>query len=171
MHPERTLQKLEATLAAWRELIAGFDDAAFARLPRRGWSAAHVADHVLGTADVLLNNSDEAADGGGQPGRSSFGAALFTGLGSFPPIRIEVKKPPEGLESLYEPEKLTREETLEGLDELAARMRALAEKVAGAPQDVRRKHWAGGWFNARQWFQLAEMHTRHHLRQLRRLAK
>jgi len=50
-------------------------------------------------------------------------------------------------------------------------MQGSVETVRSAPKDARRKHWAGGWFSARQWYQSVEMHMRHHMRQMKRIAK
>ena len=43
--------------------------------------------------------------------------------------------------------------------------------VERASKSIRLKHWAGGWFNAAQWMHSAEMHAKHHFRQIVRLLK
>ncbi|MHC4493171.1 MAG: DUF1569 domain-containing protein, partial [Planctomycetota bacterium] len=88
----------------------------------------------------------------------------------FPPFRLKVPSNlPDHLKRASDPDSPPKAEALERFATVARRTRDLCDAVAAAPRGLRSKHPAVGWVNARQWYQLSEMHMRHHLRQLRRI--
>jgi len=92
-------------------------------------------------------------------------------MGGLPPMRIRVpveKLPPE-LHIFAKPEQRSKPEGLARLAGVVEQMRTLAGVVDGSTKTCRRHHPASGWLNALQWFQMTEMHMRHHLRQVDRL--
>ena len=52
---------------------------------------------------------------------------------------------------------------------LISRMDALEASLGDATDDRKTFHGGFGWLNAREWFELVEMHTRHHRRQQQEL--
>jgi len=171
MKAEKILQKFETTYQNWRSKLESFDDAAFQRPPENGgWSAGQVCCHVSDVSDSMLANLEQCAQGDAEDRGFSFLPAMITAVGSLPPAKIKV---PTGLPPEYQhfakPQPMAKADALARLDGIAARMRELRPKVEGASKRMRRKHPAGGWLHAQQWYQMNEMHLRHHLRQLGRL--
>lgn len=164
------LTRYDETLAEWRRRLAQFSDQTFNAAPAGEWTAARIFDHIAAVQAKCIANSEACARGEGERKLLAIGPAIFSMMGSFPPIRIRVKKIPPGLENIYQPRAVTREEAARTLDAMQKEMHRAA-KTLPAGSRSRVKHWAGGWFNAEQWFHSAEMHLRHHLRQLDRLEK
>lgn len=70
------------------------------------------------------------------------------------------------LKNMDRPHNTDKRETLERrLDELSVRLKRLEPLVRAANRDVKAQHGGFGWLNAQEWYDLIEMHTRHHLRQ------
>ena len=118
---------------------------------------------------MLLDNAVRCADGDGAKKRFSFLPWMITAMGSFPPTRIRLPELPAELRHMAEPEPMKKDAALARLDGTLEQMRAVLPAISAAPPGCRREHPAGGWPNARQWYQMNEMHLRHHLRQLARL--
>lgn len=93
------------------------------------------------------------------PGKITFA------LGSFLPARIKV--PPSDAYTPKQPAGI--QEMKAGLAHLLEAVRETGRALEGAAEAQLTRHPALGALNAREWFQLIEMHFRHHLRQKRRL--
>lgn len=96
---------------------------------------------------------------------------IFSWMVSFPPIRLRIKKIPPGTEDIYTPRSIPKHEAIDQLKKSVDDMRRTIDTVRDCDPDVRIAHWAGGWFNAQQWIHSAEMHIKHHFRQLSRIEK
>lgn len=97
-------------------------------------------------------------------GKTERGQAVFA-AGSFPPVAIRVPPSPQ-----YTPQQpASKDEIVRGLRRVTARMRELEPALASIPAERTRLHPALGALNAVEWFQLIEMHYRHHLLQKERL--
>ena len=166
----KILDRYDDTLRQWRQRLVLYSDDRLKAAPPGEWNAAQIIDHASAVQAKCLANCEACIRGEGEIKRMAIGPALFSMLGSFPPIRIRVREIPPGLEELYQPGTLSREEATLALDTMQSEMHRVA-KLLPAASRTRLRHWAGGWFNAEQWFQSAEMHLRHHLRQLKRLEK
>ncbi|MCY0870562.1 MAG: DinB family protein, partial [Firmicutes bacterium] len=92
------------------------------------------------------------------------GRELFR-VGSFPPIQIKV--PPSPQYTPMQPE--SKEEIRAGMQEVIVRMRSIAPALDDIPAENTVEHPRFGYLNAKEWFQLTEMHYRHHRHQLNRL--
>jgi len=126
------------------------------------WSIGQMYDHIIVVAEEYADEIERClASREEQPlGKTEFGERLFQ-AGGFPPIKIrlpdEMNQPPNNTD---------KRETLERrLDELSARLKRLEPLVRSANRDVKARHGGFGWLNAQEWYDLIEMHTRHHLRQ------
>jgi hypothetical protein len=86
-------------------------------------------------------------------------------LGRFLPIRIKVPASPEY--TPVQPDGIIQ--IRERLDVLKAEMTRTAARLQSARESGKTKHPAFGYLNAQEWFQLIDMHFRHHLRQKKRL--
>lgn len=156
----------------WINDLNAYTNDTFIMSPAEGqWSVSQVYDHLARVTEKCVNNAKLCAENHGEIGRSGFGAAIFSLMGSFPPVRMIIKKIPIGLENVYLPKQISKEQAREELEIALQCMNDSLDAVKLASTKHRVKHWAGGWFNAHQWYQSAEMHIRHHCRQKKRLDK
>lgn len=171
MKTEKIAENYTAHTHRWLNELRHFTNESFVRSAPGEWSAAQVADHICRTTHKCLDMAEQCCDGRGEKGHAALGPALFSFMGAFPPVKLRIKNPPEAVAAVYAPEQLTLDAAAAKLQEAEARMRAVLSKIKTADPAFRAKHWAGGWFNAAQWYQNAEMHIKHHFRQLKRIKK
>ena len=167
------LTKFERTVVAWRDRLGAIPEEVFAKQPAdNGWSAGQICHHLSMASERLLAGARACTQSDGEQRGFSFLPALITSMGTFPPAKIKVPDNlPEDWKPLASPEPTAKSTALEMLAVMEREMRELREPVDTASPKLRREHPAGGWMHARQWYQIAEMHLRHHLRQLGRLEK
>ena len=72
---------------------------------------------------------------------------------------------------MYSPAQVNKAEAEKLLLDALERMKSSIAAVQKADRNQRIAHWAGGWFNAQQWFHSCEMHLKHHFRQKKRIDK
>ncbi|MHC4549283.1 MAG: DinB family protein [Planctomycetota bacterium] len=173
MDPRRVLTRFDRTYATWRASLAGQSEEGFDRKRAAGgWTLGQVCDHVTATSQAFLDGAEALLRGEGEKRGRSLLVTVMTGIGSFPPFRFKVPPDlPDALQRLADPDPLTKARALERFSALERRTHALCEVIAAAPRELRSQHPAAGWVNAREWYQLSEMHLRHHLRQLHRIEK
>ncbi len=165
------LHKYKQHTALWVQELQHFPEEAFTKSASGEWSVAQVADHLYHTTIKCVENAMLCCDGKGESGHSGFGAAVFSFMGAFPPVRLRIKNIPPNTGNIYTPVAVSKETAIANLLEAQAQMEAIAERLNNAATNIRIAHWAGGWFNALQWFHSAEMHIKHHFRQLTRIKK
>ncbi|MHC4931015.1 MAG: DinB family protein [Planctomycetota bacterium] len=174
MDSRKVLTGFEKTHATWRAALERGDEESYgAEQGAGGWTLGQICDHVAGTSQAFLDGAELLARGEGEErGGGMFAFLMCEVINGFPPFRFKV---PPNLPASYArvaaPESISKAEALERLDAVARRTREMCDAVAAAPKNFRSKHPAAGWLNARQWYQMSEMHMRHHLRQLRRIEK
>ncbi|MCT4798212.1 DinB family protein [Exiguobacterium profundum] len=126
------------------------------------WSIGQMFDHLILVAEEYLEEADRCLRGEGELGeeKTSFGEKLFE-RGDFPPIKIEL--PPE----MNQPPKNTdsKDRLRERMTILISKMDTLESRLNDADDNRKTLHGGFGWLNAREWFNLIEMHTLHHRRQ------
>jgi hypothetical protein len=172
MKIESILKKYEAHTHQWIAAIENYSDKEFETQPsNEAWSIGQVYDHLANVTDKCVTNALRCAEKKGETGHSGFGPAIFSWMGSFPPVKMKIKKIPSGLENIYSPRQLRKDEARKKLEAALVQMKTSASAVSNAAKDQRVAHWAGGWFNAMQWYHSAEMHLKHHFRQKKRIDK
>jgi hypothetical protein len=123
---------------------------------------------VVGTRFYHLKQIAECLDQRGTiNGKKKLPGTLSFLFGSFPPIRVKV--PPSETYTPKQPESI--EAIKFGLESLVVAVREAAQKVSSSTSRHKTLHPAFGYLDAREWFELIEMHFRHHLRQQRRLER
>lgn len=154
----------------WMDALQDYDETLFQIRPSDNeWSLAQVYEHIVKVTDKCIDNALLCCEGKGEKGHSGMGPALFSWMGAFPPVKLKIKKIPTGMEHIYNPMNIDKAEAETGLRAGLERMLLVLPEIEKASKDQRIKHWAGGWFNAAQWYQSAEMHIKHHFRQKKRL--
>lgn len=126
------------------------------------WSLGQMLDHLmLASLDYFEKVEICAADGEEQTlGKTEAGERLLE-LGGFPPVKIKLPDGPENNPINTE----SKEALLRGLDQVLQKMKDWEERIDPVHPCRKVKHDGFGWLNAREWFELNEMHLRHHLRQ------
>jgi hypothetical protein len=169
---QKIFGKYESHTRQWIDALGGYNEETFYLKPsEEDWCMSEVYDHLIKVTDKCLSNALACAANNGETGHSGFGPAIFSLMGSFPPVKLKIKKIPARVEDIYNPNKISREQAKEGLEQALQRMKAAIPKVQQASKDHRIEHWAGGWFNGQQWYHSAEMHLKHHFRQKKRIDK
>jgi len=125
------------------------------------WSLGQMYQHLILVAEEYLGKVETCqAAGVEQPlGKTGAGEQLFK-LGGFPPVKIKL---PEALDKPSNSE--SKEDLADGLEQLRLRMIEWEGKVGVVNPNYKAKHDGFGWLNAREWFDLIDMHFRHHLLQ------
>ncbi|MFE8696081.1 DinB family protein [Cytobacillus sp. FJAT-53684] len=126
------------------------------------WSIGQMYDHVILVAMEYLDNVEACAALKEEQklGKTESGEHFYK-IGGFPPIKIklpdELNTPPSNSDNI--------EELSGRLDQVKQRLRQWESRVDAINPNYKVKHGGLGWLNAREWFDLVDMHFRHHLRQ------
>jgi hypothetical protein len=183
MDTKETLRKFEQTMDIYLKGLDRFDMKQLLWKPAEDeWSLGQMYMHLsLATQNMQLRNARLCLSPDGHPAvaereKTEAGAAVFA-AGSLPPERVRVPPSPQ----YTPPQPESKEQIVRELNEAVRRMREIEPELAAAfapaaesapPSGVRRRtvdHPRLGGLNALEWFQLAEMHVRHHLLQKKRL--
>lgn len=169
MHQQKTLMKFETVAQQWMQALDSYSDQNFLQKPdEHSWSIGQVYYHLVnGTNRFHLHQIGLCVEGKGKEikGGKKFPGKIVFFTGSFPNTKIKV--PPS---ETYTPKQPAgREAVREGLQQLIQTMRSTADKISSASVIMKAEHPALGYLNAHEWFDLIEMHFRHHLRQKKRL--
>lgn len=156
----------------WIELIDKYSEEEYYWKPdSKQWSICEIVSHLIVTANICTQKSIDCSNALGEKRKAGFKTKLFSMMDSFPPIRIEIKEIPQGLEPMYKPVELSKEDAKKGLIATIDLMKKAESLLSSADENMRIEHWAAGDFNAFQWFKSVEMHIRHHFRQKERIDK
>lgn len=166
---DQVFQKFEKILNQWMTAIDSYSEEQFKLKPADDvWSVGQLYNHLINSAlNFHLKQIEICADG---KGTVTVGGKKFPGkvsylLGTLPPVRIKVPPSPE-----YTPKQPTNtEEVKQKLQEVLISVGNVRKKVNSAALNIKTAHPGFGFLNAREWYQLIEMHYRHHLRQKKRL--
>lgn len=129
------------------------------------WSLGQMFLHVVESTDFFLDNVESCLgqmQNAGEPTTERalkvFAANELPDIEIVGPASNDLTPQPESIESLCE-----------GLTHLKLRAVAVGEKLFGDPPSGKVKHPGLGYFSAGEWYQFADIHVRHHLRQLPRM--
>ena len=168
MTAQSILQKFDQVFSKWENALDDYSEADFLRRPTPdSWSIGQVYVHLINSVlgfharqvEACLANDDHVNASKKGPGKIIY---LING---FLPVKVKVPpsetytpKPPAG-----------KEEVKKGLALVKSKMKDLAPKVDASASMGKTEHPALGYLNALEWYQLIEMHYRHHLRQKGRI--
>lgn len=150
-------------LFTFKKDLTNYSSEQLRHIPEEGvWSIGQMYDHLIIVAHEYLDNVKicYAANEEQFLGKTRSGKELFKNKG-FPPIKIrlpnEMNSPPNNSDSL--------EDLIKRMEGLIQRLERWESKVDAINPYYKVEHGGFGWLNAREWFDLVEMHSRHHLRQ------
>lgn len=171
MNPSEIVLSVETRVKTYLMELENWDMEQLCRKPSEdAWSLGQMLVHLmtaphfmqLRNLELCRDASNPAVQIGGA--KSPIGEEVFR-MGSFPPDPIRVPPSPQ-----YTPaEPQSKDEIRVGMQDVISRMRSTAETLEEIPVENTVEHPRFGYLNAREWFQLIEMHYRHHLLQLNRL--
>lgn len=163
------LRDFETTAAIWKEWLGKYGEDEFVRIPDDGgWSIGQVYYHLVhGTRQYHFRQIAQCLEGRGTviAGGKKFPGRVMFALGSFLPVRVTV--PPSEAYTPKQPAGIASMKA--GLEALCDGMRETAPLIRNAAPDMKAAHRVLGFLNAAEWYQLVEMHFRHHLRQKKRI--
>lgn len=131
-------------------------------------SIGQMYDHIILVAHEYLDNVEVCAGLKKEQalGKTAAGERLFR-EGGFPPVKIrlpdEMNASPNNTD--------TKAELESRLDALKERLASWEPKLNLIHPNFKVEHGGFGWLNAREWYSLVEMHSRHHLRQQKELER
>lgn len=168
MSTKEILAKFEELVHYYLDEIDRYTPEQFTKKPSdKDWSFGQMLQHLLDFANLVQLPAIEAcAAGKAQIGgeKTEFGERAFA-EGSFPPIQIKLPDKPQ-----FTPANpANKQEVKEQLQTLLETLREWEPKLSSIPPDSKVKHMGFGYLNAVEWFQLNEMHFRHHLHQKKRI--
>lgn len=129
------------------------------------WSIGQMYIHVIEVAEEYIDHiqtctmeTQEKHGGKTEDGTKAFIEKVW------PDVRVKLEEP---VNRTRNPN--SKEEIIAGLEQVLKKMRYWEEHVRGTNQACKVRHGWFGWLNARDWFEMIGMHSRHHLRQKARL--
>ncbi|ALS75823.1 hypothetical protein AUC31_11755 [Planococcus rifietoensis] len=150
-------------LSKFKQDLAAYSPEQLRSIPEEGvWSIGQMYDHLIVVAHEYIDNVAVCAEAKEDPflEKTPAGKELFNNKG-FPPIKIrlpdEMNAPPNNSDS--------QEELIDRMEKLIQRVEHWESQVDEIPPERKAKHGGFGWLNGREWLDLVEMHSRHHLRQ------
>jgi hypothetical protein len=163
------LLQFEKTARFWISSLDQYTEEQFAKKPDAdSWSIGQVYNHLIVSARLYQLQQAALCLEGKQTeqkaGKKLPGKVIYF-LGNIPPARVKVPA-----SDTYTPKQPPNIESMRtGLEKLILIMRETEKKLSSVSEISKTFHPAFGYLNAREWFQLIEMHFRHHLRQKKRL--
>nr|WP_038705421.1 DinB family protein [Planococcus sp. PAMC 21323] len=126
------------------------------------WSIGQMYDHIILVAHEYLDHADECTRLTEEQvlGKTQMGEQLIKD-GGFPPVKIKL---PDNMNA--PPNNTASKEMLANrIDKVIERLEVWDAKVDSVNPTYKIEHGGFGWLNAKEWVELVEMHSRHHLRQ------
>jgi hypothetical protein len=161
-------EEFKPTAERWLSELAEYSPERFLRKPsEEEWSVGQLYQHlVVGTRRMHLRNVERCLTGEEvEEGEKNERGEMLFSTGSFPPVQIKVPASPEYTPAQPESVESVRASLASLVDEMAA----ARDRVASMPSLGKTLHRGFGLLDAAEWYELIEMHFRHHLRQKERL--
>ncbi|MGG4491046.1 DinB family protein [Metabacillus idriensis] len=155
------------TIKIYKDHLRDFSEAQLRHISAEGtWSIGQMYLHLIEVAFEYLDNIEACAAANEEQklGKTEAGENLYR-RGGFPAIKIKLSDDPGNTPSNSK----RKEELMQGLIQVEEKMEEWEGKADAINPNFKVKHGGFGWLNAREWFDLVDMHFRHHLRQKKEL--
>ncbi|MDU0201024.1 DinB family protein [Paenibacillus sp. MAH-36] len=125
------------------------------------WSIGQMYIHVIEVAKEYIGHIETCTKATREEseGRTEDGMKAIAEK-EWPNIRVKLDQPPNETRN---PE--SKDEILAGLEQVQVMLAYWATRIEEANPACKVRHGWFGWLNARDWFEMVGMHSRHHLRQ------
>jgi hypothetical protein len=166
-----TTARIKESVEGYLQKLTSIDSTVWTAKPANdGWSFAQMYDHLISAHYGMFARMIKgcAAQSYGEEGgeMNESGEKIFA-YNSLPPVEIKV---PQAFNA-KQPEVIDQSIAKERLEKLLTEVEDLKAMVDGATKTYKIKHPIIGALNAQQWYNMCDMHWRHHFRQLRKLEK
>jgi hypothetical protein len=165
---KEVLKQFEQVTAYYIEELSKYSLDEFTRKPSEDeWSLGQMYNHLIkSTLHLHLKAIEQCVNGTTSAGgeKTEIGESVFK-EGTFPPIRLKGPDTPD----FTPPNPTGKDEVKEGLLQIVEKMQEIERKLSDIPASQKVQHRRMGYLNAKEYFQLIEMHFRHHLRQKERI--
>lgn len=157
---------LHATLEPYLNSLGEYTDEQFAHKEADDiWSLGQLYEHLVVSANFFfLANTVRCLDKrkGQEGGEMNANGDNVYSYNSFPPIKVKI---PGSDDKSAQPEAKEKGDYVGSFTKMLADVDAITERIAADEGTYKTHHVAFGWLNAIQWYQMLEMHHRHHHRQ------
>jgi len=171
MNIAKERKAIDAALDDYRAQLDTIPDERFTETPPDGgWSYAEVYSHILQAtlgSSIALERCAHNTCPPTTKGLTPLGQLMMF-MGRFPPVRVKV---PEAVAAKIPAAKLSKEDAKNLIIKCRKRIDDTAPLVKQSSSISRYKHARLGMLNAKQWFKFIRIHLKHHLKQLKRIAK
>ncbi len=162
-------QALLQSLKFYEEFLKTVNEEVFLTTPSiNGWSYAEVYSHILGAnlmsfiaLEKCLNKTAEI-----KTRKPDWRVRLILFLGKFPPGKL---KAPGVIADLVK--KITKEEASNQLIRIRKKIEELNVNFKNFDANYKMKHPRLGYLDAKDWLRFMVIHTKHHEKQINRIAK
>ncbi len=155
------------TIDIWIDALKQYDFNTLCTKPgTESWSLGQVYMHLLNETGYYLEQIASCLGNNENSGEEmvAFAKELFIRNG-FPDEMI--KGDPVFAEKIMQP--ISKQQLQQEMQNLKLEMNAIWTRIIHSRMNGKTQHPGQGYFNPKEWFQYAEMHLRHHLRQKRRI--
>jgi hypothetical protein len=165
MNATKTVTSILTLLDKYMEFVSGVSEEEFQKSPSEAvWSYSEVYSHVLQVNRSASIAIERCAFGNkSSTGRLSWKAWLVLLFGRFP----GKLKAPVQIAAMVR--KISLEDARNDIIKFQEKLPDLISTVKGAPVKNKINHPRLGMLNAQQWLRFIEVHTLHHLKQLKRI--
>ncbi|MFM6954270.1 MAG: DinB family protein [Sphingobacteriaceae bacterium] len=169
MSINRIAVRIQESTARYEAFLDNLSETDFQQNPKAGgWSYAEVYSHIFEANLISLLALEKCVKGTAEENTKSMHPAVWLILffGKFPPGKI---KAPARIAAMVK--QISPAEARKLMQAFNQRLLELVPKVSEASSTQKAKHPRLGLLTARQWLRFIEIHTKHHEKQLHRIAK
>ncbi|WP_411503897.1 DinB family protein [Brevibacillus centrosporus] len=129
------------------------------------WSVGQMYIHVIDVAKEYIGHIETCTKATNEePGGKTEVGTKALAEKEWPNISVKLEQPPNATKN---PE--SKDEIIAGLEQVIEKLAHWECRVDEANPECKVRHGWFGWLNARDWFEMVGMHSRHHLRQKAKL--
>ncbi|WP_395803085.1 DinB family protein [Daejeonella sp.] len=169
MSLERSYQSLLNAVVVYENLLEEISEEVFQKNPEdESWSYSETYSHIFSSGLLSLTAIQTCIEGKGIISRKPifWAARLILFFGTFPPGKI---KAPKRIAALAK--KITKKEAEDLLVKFKTKLAETQEQIQSADPNQKVEHPRLKLLNALQWLRFIEVHTLHHIKQLKRIKK
>jgi hypothetical protein len=162
MESKNPIAAFNQTIDHWIEALASYSQVQLCDQPgKEQWSIGQVYMHLINETEFYIREIEVClADNKNSKEEMNMEGKILFQMNGFPEEKL---KRPKGNPEPQLPE--NNEKLLEEMKGLKLKLNLLWKEVEQFENSGKTRHPGFLYFNAKEWFQFAEMHLRHHLRQ------
>jgi hypothetical protein len=156
-------------ISIYKNLLDEIPEDDFLKTPSQGgWSYSELYSHIIQVNKLALISIEKCINGTAKrvDRRTHWIVWLIMQLGKLPPGRI---KAPENIAAMVN--QISKEDARNQLVKFFERLDQVCAALPNAAPDFKVSHPRMGPLNARQWLRFIDIHSRHHIAQLRRIRR